>query len=501
MKSLKIKIGTVQKYFSDMERRALDKEMRTLEAYAEGKGGRPAATARVNAKRAGWAVKATSKIEHLARINKYEAIARELKRSIAALRLQVRNVSEIEQILAIADSAEDFREQPLESVRDTAAFEIFDKWNDMAALKALRESMKLVDWTKSTIHSKTELKTWVDLALMSTGESDIDAGKILTFSDAVKGYSPVIYDLSSSEVIEFEDFVKALNEVMETMKGDPIHTKIKDANRLLDWIKDISERHGSVETSSLKVLHGVNAGGVYEIRQDRCKGVEVTLNWTSGEEDSLEKVMSLGDLHELRSKLMLISVGEEAEVEVERFVTLLSEVETIAKHLRSLLAAGCNLFSEFTIKAFLREAAKVKVRLDFGHRSGLLNSADPVVQTLSQVAKFLERASASWADYISQMRAVHPGLNYFTTDQLVLLSSALARAKFEQAPLDVESLMLINYVCPAVATEDLVAILSGAEAAATAAHRRAEMGGEEEDDDEDDDDEEAQVRKTLDTFR
>ena len=121
-------------------------------------------------------------------------------------------------------------------------------------------------------------------------------------------------------------------------------------------------------------------------------------------------------------------------------------------------------------------------------------------ECLSQVAKFLERASASWADYISQMRAVHAGLNYFTTDQLVLLSSALARAKFEQKPLDVESLMLINYVCPAVATEDLVAILSGREAAAAAAPRRAEMGDEEGDDD-DEDDEEAQVRKTLDTFR
>ena len=195
---------------------------------------------------------------------------------------------------------------------------------------------------------------------MSTGESDIDAGKILTFSDAVKGYSPLIYDLSSSEAVDFEKLVAAINEVMETMKsGDPIHTKIKDANRHLDWIKDISDRHGATETSSLKVLHGVNAGGVYEIRQDGCKGVEVTLNWTSGEEGSIEKRMSLSDLHELRSKLMLISVGEEAEVEVERFVTLLSEVETIAKHLRSLLAAGCNLVG-YSIAFSLRPKNELK---------------------------------------------------------------------------------------------------------------------------------------------
>ena len=124
-----------------------------------------------------------------------------------------------------------------------------------ASIQAFRECKKLVDWTKANIHSKTELKTWVDLALMSTGESDIETGQILIFSEAIKGFSPVIYDLRSSEAaVDFTVLVDAVNEVMEGMRDDPaLATKLKDANRMLDRIKNISERHGDVETGSLKV--------------------------------------------------------------------------------------------------------------------------------------------------------------------------------------------------------------------------------------------------------
>ena len=104
------------------------------------------------------------------------------------------------------------------------------------------------------------------------------------------------------------------------------------------------------------MLHDINATGVYTVRQDVGKGVTVTLRYeVVGDEDKIDKVMSKADLTELRSKLMLISVSDEEEQNVERFVTVLAEIETIVKHLGSLLAAGCNLFTEFTLKAFLKE--------------------------------------------------------------------------------------------------------------------------------------------------
>ena len=72
----------------------------------------------------------------------------------------------------------------------------------------------------------------------------------------------------------------------------------------------------------------------------------------------------------------------------------------------------------------------------------------------------------------------------------------MAGAKFEKKALSVEALSIINYVCPSVEMMDLVAILSGAEAAA---HPKQESVDIEEDDD--DDDEEATIRKTLSAFR
>ena len=63
----------------------------------------------------------------------------------------------------------------------------------------------------------------------------------------------------------------------------------------------------------------------------------------------------------------------------------------------------------------------------------------------------------------------------------MLLASALAGAKFERKALSVEALSIINYVCPNVDMVDLVAILSGAEAAADRSRQEAFEIDEDED--------------------
>ena len=84
-----IKIRTVQQYF-DGDLESLDKELAALKRYA--------ATGN-----AGWEVRVRDKIGHLARITRYEAIAREVERFIESLGLELRGRETLDQILAVAD--------------------------------------------------------------------------------------------------------------------------------------------------------------------------------------------------------------------------------------------------------------------------------------------------------------------------------------------------------------------------------------------------------------
>ena len=38
-----------------------------------------------------------------------------------------------------------------------------------------------------------------------------------------------------------------------------------DTNRLLDWVKNVKETHGSVEVNALAQVEAINARGFYEI--------------------------------------------------------------------------------------------------------------------------------------------------------------------------------------------------------------------------------------------
>ena len=60
--------------------------------------------------------------------------------------------------------------------------------------------------------------------------------------------------------------------------------------------------------------------------------------------------LSLEELQELRSKLMLITAGADGKKDVERFAKTLSLVELVTKHFISLVKAGCHLFLNWRLK-------------------------------------------------------------------------------------------------------------------------------------------------------
>jgi len=67
------------------------------------------------------------------------------------------------------------------------------------------------------------------------------------------------------------------------------------------------------------------------------------------EEESMQK-LSLDQLRDLNSKLMLITAGTEGKKEVERFSRTLGLIELVGRHFLDLIHAGCHLFAQWTLK-------------------------------------------------------------------------------------------------------------------------------------------------------
>jgi hypothetical protein len=68
-----------------------------------------------------------------------------------------------------------------------------------------------------------------------------------------------------------------------------------------------------------------------------------------GEDEKMEK-LSLDQLKDLNSKLMLITAGSEGKKDVERFSRTLGLIELVGRHFLDLIHAGCHLFAQWNLK-------------------------------------------------------------------------------------------------------------------------------------------------------
>ena len=99
-----------------------------------------------------------------------------------------------------------------------------------------------------------------------------------------------------------------------------------DTSRHLEWLKGLEASHGSVAKSSLKEAKAINEYGVYCVgcvSKDVEKSTE-TLTLDAVIQLKLlrdEKIITLDDLKDLQSKLMLIaSKASHGKEDVDRFV-------------------------------------------------------------------------------------------------------------------------------------------------------------------------------------
>ena len=216
--------------------------------------------------------------------------------------------------------------------------------------------------------------------------------RVLLFRDAITGYSALLLEINWSNEVSFEAFLNAIHLVITAIQNDrSLPQKLRDSNRLLEWIKAIKERHGSVEESSMTTVEQINASGVFTIEKVHGIKVEFKQLENSTNDDIAKRVFDKEECEELRSKLMLITTGAEGKILVNRFVALFGLVEQLHGYLMRLTNSGCHLFSKWKATVYCDKKRKVSMIVDYGHSTaGLIQGGKDVETELESSVAFLK---------------------------------------------------------------------------------------------------------------
>ncbi|XP_021096800.1 E3 ubiquitin-protein ligase RNF213 isoform X2 [Heterocephalus glaber] len=325
-------------------------------------------------------------------------------------------------------------------------------------LEELSLQRELVSWLHEALEGINELKVFVDLASISAGENDIDVDRVACFHDAVQGYACLLYDLDRTA--GFEVFMKHLTELWKALDNDPnLPRKLRDSARNLEWLKTVKESHGSVELSSLTLAKAINSKGIYMIKAPKSGqkiSPDAVLSLMLPESHGgLEEVRSysLEELKDLLNKLMLMSGKKDHNnEEVERFSEVFSGMQRLLQAFLNLYTAGSMLFRTWTAEVYCCPRRGKSIRMDFGLKlvTQLSDSGD-VTACLEALCRQMEHFLDRWKRFVTEKRAEHFYLNFYTAEQLVYLSTEL-RKRYPSEP----ALTMLSFIKSSCTPHDVV---------------------------------------------
>ena len=300
-------------------------------------------------------------------------------------------------------------------------------------------------------------QVFVDLSTISAGESDLEVDRVLQMQAAVSAYAGFIFDLAIEST--FQEFMQAANILFQAIKIDKnVPDKLLDSNRHLYWIKTIKEQHGSIEISSIQRVDAINATGVYtlDFSEENIWMKFQSVDVNSSKKDEYVKTIGQPELHELHSKLMLISKSDVAKMASERFISIFCCMLRLKEVGVKLCKAGCFLFSKMIINVFCDPDRTVKTEVNFGGNAGILKGKGAVLEEIEELVTFLEECFQLWTVRIGETRNSYAGLNYFKTKQLVQLSQDIALALGEVQTLSDSTESILKLIDPSLCKQSII---------------------------------------------
>ncbi|KAL3881517.1 hypothetical protein ACJMK2_027949 [Sinanodonta woodiana] len=329
---------------------------------------------------------------------------------------------------------------------------------------------RLVLWLRESMKGGLkELKVFVDLASISAGEGDMEIAKVNCLHAATTGYASLIFD--HDEISGYKTLLQKCQILWKELKADPnLPKKLLDTNRHLEWLKTVKQAHGSVEVTSLAQAEAINSKGIFCVGAlnnvtNTTMGLDIqnTLQLTVPDHEKEfqgHRQYTFEQLQDLQSRLMLVAgKAEQGKDDVDRFMLVFDSVTRLANVFIKLNSSGCVLFKHWQTKFLCDPKRPVCAFIEFGQGAkplkGRRTKIDDVTAVIPKIARFMENCLEKWIGYINQKRSEYLELNYFTTDQLVILQQELVKVGSSQNP-DIKIYPLLSAVKDNCTYEDLV---------------------------------------------
>ncbi|XP_076818180.1 E3 ubiquitin-protein ligase rnf213-alpha-like [Clavelina lepadiformis] len=301
-------------------------------------------------------------------------------------------------------------------------------------LKQFIECEKLIEWVRQNITSVAEVKVLSDLAMISAGERPMDVARVSCFQSAVMGFAPLLFDLPKTA--GFQELLATCKVIwMNVERNQSFLVNWEETSKHLEWLNYVKDFHGSVEEASLTRAQQINERGVYTIGGE---GDQTTPNlknclrlYLHQEESQDQVIMTLHELRDLQSRLMLIAgEAQKEQQDVKKFITVLSSVENLAKAYMMLKISGCLLFSKWraTLRCTDQNASRcVTVEVAFDDKCPVISSSEDIIDEVGKITTVLNESLQQWLKYLADKRTEHYHINHYNIHQLTYLCKQLAK--------------------------------------------------------------------------
>jgi hypothetical protein len=128
-------------------------------------------------------------------------------------------------------------------------------------------------------------------------------------------------------------------------------------------------------------------------------------------------------------------------------------VTRLANIYTKLCQAGCILFRDFYAKFICETSAEIHTIISFGLAQNCIqgenNGTFDVTRQISQICEFMDKCLYEWQKDIEEKRKEFYHLNYYTTEQLVILRQEIAKVlKGEMEGVDIRIYQMLSFVKP-----------------------------------------------------